>query len=64
MSIPIVDGTTYTLTLTFKAIKGGTQFDDIALIDRNELPPEVIGRFLIHLGNKTLSGASKGKPIQ
>ena len=63
MDTGLIDGATYTLTLTFTATDGAQAFKDVALIDRHSLPPEIIGRFLIHLGNQTLSGdVTRGQP--
>jgi len=52
----VIDGTQYAITLSFVVADGGQSFDQIAVIDRKDCPPEILGRFLIHLGQEMLAG--------
>jgi len=52
----LVDGKTYSVTLTFRAIDGARTLTDIAVRDADGLTPELLGRLFVFVGNQTLAG--------
>lgn len=58
----MIDGTEYAITLSFVVTNGGRSFDQIAVIDRKDCPQDILGNFLVHLGQEMLAG--KVEPVE